>query len=89
MLQRIATPIEDHQTFDQNENPSMTKQPTSGAWFKSHRRFTCQMSINDLVAKTGVSKGTISKFENGANITTENLARLLDAVGLNMAWVTK
>ena len=47
------------------------------------------MSINDLVAKTGVSKGTISEFENGANITTENLAMLLDAVGLKMVWVTK
>ena len=89
MLQRIATPVEGRKTIDQNEKPSKTKQPTSGAWFKSHRRFTCQMSLNDLVAKTKVSKGTISKFENGANITTENLAKLLDAVGLKMAWVTK
>ena len=67
----------------------MNHQSTSGAWYRSHRRHSCRKSLSTVASETGVSKGTISKFENGGNVTTGTLEKLLAAVGLKMVWVTK
>lgn len=44
-------------------------------------RVNRRLSHMDLMEKTGIGRGTISRFENGGNISLINLIALLRAIG--------
>ena len=51
------------------------------------QRISQGLKMSDLAAMAAVSKDTLSSLENGRNVTTESLARILKALGYGNALV--
>lgn len=60
-------------------------------WGHQYRQLRDESNLThgEIIKRSGVPRGTLSKFERGGNATLATVGKLLDAIGFKMVWRKK